>query len=47
MTKELSQLERDTAAYFKNMSEEETREDRELEAALCRTPQIDIDAAED
>ena len=32
---EPSQLERDTAAYFENMSEEEAREERELGAALA------------
>jgi len=42
-----SQLERDTAAYFENMSEEEAREDRELEAALCNSPTPDVDAPED
>ena len=47
MTKELSQLERDTAAYFENMSEEEEREDRELEAALWNTPKPDVDALEE
>jgi hypothetical protein len=39
MKKKLSQLERDTAAYFENMTEQEAWEERELEAALCNTPQ--------
>ncbi len=40
----LSQLERDTAAYFEYMSEEEAREERELEAALANSAQgIDFD----
>ncbi len=30
-----SQLERDTAAYFENMTEEEAREEQELEAAMA------------
>jgi hypothetical protein len=44
MKTKLSQLERDTAAYFENMSEEEAREERELEAALAASALgIDID----
>lgn len=35
MKKKPTQLELDTAAYFANMSEEEARADRELEAALA------------
>lgn len=35
MKMEPTQLERDTAAYYENMSEEEAREERELEAALA------------
>jgi hypothetical protein len=44
MKKELAQLERDTATYFENMSEEEARAERELEAALCSSPKPDVDA---
>ncbi len=44
---ELSQLDRDTAAYFENMSEEEDREERELEAALCNSPKPEVDAPEE
>ena len=44
---ELSQLERDTAAYFENMSEEEAREERELEVALSNSPTPDVDAPEE
>ena len=47
MKKKLSPLERDTAAYFENMSEEEAREDRELEAALYASPKPDVDAPEE
>lgn len=47
MKKEPSQLERDTAAYFENMTEEEAREERELEAALYNTPKPDVDAPEE
>ena len=47
MKKELSRLERDTATYFENMTEEEAREERELEAAMCDTPKQDVDAPED
>ncbi len=35
MKQKPTQLELDTAAYFANMSEEEARADRELEAALA------------
>ncbi len=35
MKMELSQLERDTAAYFENMSDEEAREERELAVATA------------
>ena len=44
---EQSQLERDTAAYFENLSEEEQREEQELERALCNTPRPDVDASEE
>jgi hypothetical protein len=41
---ELSQLERDTAAYFENMAEEQAREECELEAALVASAEgIDFD----
>ncbi len=44
MKTRLSQPERDTAACFENMSEEEAREERELEAALAVSARgIDID----
>jgi hypothetical protein len=41
-----SQLERDTAAYFERMTEEETRKERELEDALCDAPGPNVDAQE-
>ena len=42
-----SQLERDTAAFFANMSEEEAAEERELEDALCQTLfPVDVDRDE-
>jgi hypothetical protein len=47
MKREFSQLERDTAAYFENMSEEEAREESGLEAVLCSTLQFDVDEVED
>ncbi len=44
MKRNLSQLELDTAAYCENMSEEEAREERELEVALAASVQgIDFD----
>jgi hypothetical protein len=44
MKKELSPLEQDTAAYFANLTEEEAREGRELEAALAVSGfSIDVD----
>ena len=48
MKNELSELDRDTAAYFANMTEEEAREERELEVAICSsTFPIDVDVIED
>ena len=47
MRKKLSQLERDTAAYYENMSEEEAREERELEAALFNSPKPDVDTPDE
>jgi hypothetical protein len=47
MKKRLSRLARDTTAYFENMTEEEAREEHELEAALCNTPKPDVDAPEE
>ncbi len=47
MDNELSQLERDTAAYFDNMSEEAAREENELAAALYNAPKPDVDALGD
>jgi hypothetical protein len=44
---ERSRLDRDTAAYFENMTEEEAREERELEILLCDSPKPDVDAPED
>jgi len=35
--KKPSQLERDTAAYFANLTEEEAAEERRLEKALCQS----------
>jgi hypothetical protein len=46
MKKKVSQLERDTAAYFEGMTEEEAREEQELEKALCNTPRPDPDTEE-
>jgi hypothetical protein len=44
MKMEFSQLERDTAAYFENMSEEEARQEHELEAVLAASAEgIDFD----
>ncbi|HEX7423024.1 MAG TPA: hypothetical protein VF311_03930 [Terriglobales bacterium] len=44
MKKELSRLERDTAAYFERMTEEEAREERHLEVVLAASAfSIDID----
>lgn len=44
MKRKLSQLELDTAAYYENMTEEEAREERKLEAALAASAQnIDFD----
>jgi hypothetical protein len=40
-------LERDTAAYFKNMSEDEARAERELENAIVgAAADIDVDGEE-
>ena len=44
MRKKPSQLERDTAAYFANLTEEEVAEERRLEQALCQSSGlIDVD----
>ncbi len=37
MRKKPSQLERDTAAYFANLTEEESAEERRLEETLCQS----------
>jgi hypothetical protein len=43
----MNQLERDTAAYYENMSEEEARAERELENAIIRTAKdVDMDGEE-
>jgi hypothetical protein len=43
----INQLERDTAAYFDNMTEEERKEDEELGRALAQAAKgIDFDAEE-
>ena len=47
MKNELSQLDRDTAAYFENMSDEEAREERELAVAMCEIPKPDVDLPDD
>ena len=42
--KPLNRLERDTAAYFDNMTEEQLKEERELEKALAGAAKgIDFD----
>ncbi len=47
MPKKSSPLQRDTAAYFANMSEEEAAEERKLEDALCQSANaIDVDQEE-
>jgi hypothetical protein len=46
MSKEQSQSERDTAAYFENLSEEALQDEGELEQASCGTPRPDPDAEE-
>jgi hypothetical protein len=44
MKRKLSKLELDTAAHYENISREEAREERELEAALAVSAQgIDFD----
>jgi hypothetical protein len=43
---EPSQLERDTAAWYENLTEEEWRDEQELERALSDTPRPDPDAEE-
>jgi hypothetical protein len=47
MKKKLSQLERDTAAWYENLSEEELRDERELEKAICSVPAPNVDAPEE
>jgi hypothetical protein len=43
----MNQLERDTAAYFENMTEEEAKAERELEQALAgAAKEIDFDSEE-
>jgi hypothetical protein len=43
--KRQNQLERDTAAYFENMTEEELQEEREMGKVLSNTPRgIDPDS---
>jgi hypothetical protein len=40
----MNQLERDTAAYFDNMTPEQLKAERELEDAITRAPRgIDVD----
>jgi hypothetical protein len=46
MSKEQSQLERDTEAYFENLSGAALQEERELEKALCGTSRPDPDTEE-
>jgi hypothetical protein len=43
----ITQLERDTAAYYRNMSEEEAKAERELESAIVgAAADIDVDGEE-
>jgi hypothetical protein len=48
MKRKLSLLERDTAAYFANLNEEEARDEQELERALAGSiAGCDFDRADD
>jgi len=46
MSDEQTQLERDIAAWYENLTEEELRDEQELERALANTPRPDPDAEE-
>jgi hypothetical protein len=46
MSNEQSRLERDTAAYYENLTEEELQDEQELERALGNTPRPNADAEE-
>jgi hypothetical protein len=47
MKGEWTQLEHDTAAYFEQMTEDEARRERALEAALGKCPRPDPDTPDE
>ena len=47
MDNEQTQLERDTAAYYENLTGDALRDEQELERALGNTPRPDVDSPEE